>query len=51
MTAGRQTVFFTPLNTFGRDSEEEEPHDDYTFPQKVRHHSHWKRDQGAVNWV
>ena len=27
---GRQTVFFTPLNPFGGDSDEEEPRDDYT---------------------
>ena len=35
----RLTVFFTPLNPFRRDSDEEEPRDDYTIPQKA-HHSH-----------
>ena len=43
----RLTVFFTPLNPFGRDSDEEEPRDDNTIPQKA-HHSHWKRHQDAV---
>ena len=32
---GRHSVFFTPLNPFGGDSDEEEPRDDYTIPQKV----------------
>ena len=36
---GRQTIFFTPLNPFGGDSDEEEPRDDYTIPQKVHYHS------------
>ena len=35
----------TPLNPSGRDSDEEEPRDDYTIPQTVHDHSHWKRDQ------
>ena len=48
---GRQTVFFTPLNAFGGDSDEEEPRDDYTVPQQVHYHSHWKRNQDAVYWV
>ena len=49
---GRQTIFFTPLNPFGGDSdEEEEPCDDYTFAQIVHYHSSWKRDQDAVYWV
>ena len=48
---GRQTVFFTPPNPFGGDSDEEEPRGDYTVPQKVHHHSHWKRNQDAVYWV
>ena len=47
---GRQTVFFTPLNPFGGDSDEEELHDDDTVPQKVYYHSHWKRNQDAVYW-
>ena len=48
---GRQTVLFTPLNPFGGDSDEEEPRDDYTVPQKLHYHSHWKRDQDAVYCV
>ena len=48
---GRQIVFFTPLNNpFGEDSDEEEPRDDYTIPQKVHYHIHWKRNQDAVQW-
>ena len=47
---GRQTVFFTPLNLFGGDSDEEEPCHDYTVPQKVHCHSHWKHNQNAVYW-
>ena len=39
---------FTP---FGGDSDEEEPRDDYTVPQKVCYHSYWKRNQDAVYWV
>ena len=34
-----------------KDSDEEELHDDYTIPQKVHYHSHWKRNQDAVYWV
>ena len=47
----RQAVFFTPLNPFGENPDEEEPHDDYTVPQKVHYHSHWKRNQDAVYWI
>ena len=31
---GRQTVFFTPLDPFGGDSDEEEPRDDAQFLKK-----------------
>ena len=50
---GRQTVFFTPLNPFGGDSDEEEPRDDCAaqFLGKVHCHSHWKRNQDAVYWI
>ena len=44
----RQAIFFTPLNPVGGDPEEEEPPDDYTVPQKVHYHSHWKRNPNAV---
>ena len=50
-TKGRQSVFFTPLNPFGGDSDEEEPRDDYTILPKVHYHSHWKRNKDAVYWV
>ena len=33
------------------DSHEEEPRDDYTFPQKVHYHNLWKRNQDAVYWI
>ena len=49
--SGRQTVFFTPLNPFGGDSDEEELRDDYTVPQKVHYHSHWQPNQDAVYWL
>ena len=48
---GRQTIFFTPLSPFGGDSDEEEPRDDHTVPQKVHYHGHWKRNQDAVYWI
>ena len=47
----RQTVFLTPTNPFGNDPEEEEPHDDYTVPQKVPYVTRWKHNQRAVYWV
>ena len=31
----RQTFFLTPTNPCGNDPKEEEPHDDYTVPQKT----------------
>ena len=48
---GRQTIFFTPLNPFGVNPDEEAPSDDFTIPRKVQYHSNWKHDQDAVNWV
>ena len=47
----RQAVFRTPTNPFGDDPEEEEPHDDFTVPQKAPHVTKWKFDQNAVFWV
>ena len=47
----RQAVFLTLTNPFGNDPEEEEPHDDYTVPQKVPYVTRWKHDQHAVNWI
>ena len=49
---GRQTIFFTPLNPFGGDpEEEEEPRDDHTVLQKVHSHSQWKLNQDAFSLV
>ena len=47
----RQAVFFTLLNPFGNDPDEEKPHDDYTVPQKVHYQTHWKHHQYAVRWI
>ena len=44
-------MFFTPLDPFGDNSDEEEPRDDITIHQQVRFHSNWKRHQEAVYWV
>ena len=46
----RLAVFKTFLIPFGENPDEEEPHDDYTVPQKVQYHSHWKRNQDVVYW-
>ena len=46
-----QAFFLTPTNLFGNDPEEEEPHDEYTVPQKVPFVTRWKHDQNAVFWV
>ena len=46
----RQAVFSTPTNPFGDDPEEEEPHDDFTVPQKAPHVTKWKYDQDVENW-
>ena len=47
----RQAVFLTPTNTFGNDPEEDEPHDDFTVPQKVPHVTCWEHDENAVFWI
>ena len=44
-------VFFTPLNPFGNDPDEEKPHGDHTVPQKVHYQTYWKHDQDAENWI
>ena len=46
----RQAVFFTPLNPFGNDRDEEKPHFDYTVPQKVHYETYWKRNQERY-WI
>ena len=48
---GRPTIFFTPLNLFGENSDEEAPSDDLSIPRKVRYHSNWKPTQDVVYWV
>ena len=48
---GRQTIFFTPLNPFWENPDEEAPSDDFTIPKKVHCHSNWNRDQDAVYLV
>ena len=45
---GRQTTFFTPLNPFEENPEDEAPSVDITSPRKVHDHSNWKHDQDAV---
>ena len=46
---GRQTVFFTPLDPFGDDTEEE--YDDLSTPRKVHYKNKRKVSQYAVYWV
>ena len=46
-----QAVFQTPADPFGNDPEEEEPHDDYTVPQKTSYVTRWKPDHDAVHWI
>ena len=48
---GRQTIFFTPLNPFGDNPDEEKPSDDLSIPRKVHYHSEWKNSQDAVSWI
>ena len=48
---GRQTIFFTPLNPFGNNPDEEEPGDDLSTPRKVHYHRKWKNTQDAENWI
>ena len=45
---GRQTIFFTPPNHFGENSDEEELSDDLSVPRKVHYHSNWKHYQDAA---
>ena len=45
----RQAVFLTPTTPLWSDRDEEEPHDDYTIPQKVPYVTRWKHDQNAVS--
>ena len=47
----RQAVFLTPLNPFGKELEEENPHFDYTVSQKAPDETKWKRNQDALFWV
>ena len=46
---GRQTTFFTPLDPFGEEAEEE--FNDLSRPRNVHYYSKWKPHQGAVCWI
>ena len=46
---GRQTTFFTPLNPFGDNPDEEGPCDELPKPRKVHNHNKWKSRQDAVS--
>ena len=46
---GRETAFFTPLDPFGDEAEEE--YDDLSKPRKVHYKNKWKVSQVAVYWV
>ena len=48
---GRHTVFFTPLDLFGDNPDEEHPGDDFSKQRKAHYHSKWKTTQDAVYWV
>ena len=39
---GRQNIFFTPLNPFGDNPDDEEPSEDLSKPRKVYKNSKWK---------
>ena len=43
----RQTIFFTPLNPFGDNPDEEEPSDDLSKPRKIHYHRKWTTRQDA----
>ena len=47
----RQAIFFTPLNPFGNDPDEEKPRDDYTVPQKVHYQTDWTHNQDVLYWI
>ena len=48
---GRQSIFFTPLNPFGDNPDEEELSDDLSKPRKVHYYSTWKNTQDAGYWI
>ena len=48
---GRLTIFFTPLNPFWNNPDEEKPSDDLSKPRKVHYYSKWKTRQDAVHWI
>ena len=43
----RDRIFFTPLNPFGDNPEEEEPCDDLLKPRKLHYHSEWKENSSG----
>ena len=47
----RQGVFFTPLNAFGNNPDEEKHHDDLRIPQNIHYKTYGKHNQDAVHWI
>ena len=45
--SSRQAFFFTPLDEFGNNPDDETLHDDYTIPQKVHCKTCWEHNQDA----
>ena len=48
---GRQTIFFTPLDSLNSDVNEAELITDIKKPRKVHNQIHWRPEQDAVYWV
>ena len=48
---GRQTIFFTPLDSFNSDADEAESITDFRKPRKVHCQIHWIPEQDAVYWI
>ena len=48
---GWQTIFFTPLNPFCPNPDEEGLNDDLSKPRKVHYDGKWKTNQHAVYWI
>ena len=49
--AGRQTIFFTPLDPFNSDASEAELITDIKKPRKVHYQIHRRPEQDAVYWI
>ena len=48
---GRQTIFFTPLDSFNSDADETESITEIKKPRKVQYQIHWRPEQDAVYWI